>query len=153
MSGMGSAIAAWEMGRVYGRFMDRMRALEKVRSVDVGVLATIRPDGTPRPVPIVFALLPDDRIISAVDHKPKSSRRLRRLADIASEPRVSLLFHHFEEDWSALWWVRVDGTAEVSDAVDVDAAGRLVDRYPQYRDRPPAGPWIVITPGRVVGWP
>lgn len=139
--------------RRYGRQVDRVRALEMIDTVDVAVLATIRPDGRPRPVPIVFAVLPDDRVVSAVDHKPKSTRRLRRLDDIAGDPRVSLLFQHFEDDWSGLWWVRIDGRAEVVDLVADDVQRRLVERYEQYRDRPPAGPWIVITPENVLGWP
>lgn len=133
--------------------MDSARAMELIESAQVGVLTTIRPDGTPRPVPVVFAVLVDGSIVSAVDHKPKVTRRLRRLDDIAADPRVSLLVQHYETDWSRLWWVRVDGTAAVAESVPDDISRCLIDRYAQYRHAPPEGPWVLISPERVIGWP
>ena len=52
------------------------------------------------------------RLYSAVDHKPKRSRALQRLENIAANPAVSLLVDDYAEDWSKLWWVRADGTAQ-----------------------------------------
>lgn len=40
-----------------------------------------------------------------------SKTALQRLANVASEPRCSLLVDHYEDDWSSLWWVRADGEA------------------------------------------
>ena len=108
----------------------------------VARLATVDADGRPHVVPLVFALV-DDVVWSAVDAKPKSTYRLRRLVNVEATGRASLLVDHFDEDWSALWWVRVDGPAEVLAPDDprggpgVDA---LVEKYPQYRDARPAGP-------------
>ena len=45
----------------------------------VARLATVGPDGRPHVVPICFAL-DGDTLYTAVDSKPKSTRRLRRLA-------------------------------------------------------------------------
>ena len=84
-------------------------------------LATVRPDGAPHLVPICFAL-EGDTLYSAVDHKPKASTALQRLANIAANPRVSLLADRYDEDWSLLWWVRADGTAHVA-AVGTRRAG------------------------------
>ena len=78
----------------------------------VARLATIGPDGRPHLVPIVFVLV-DDVVWSAIDSKPKSTRALRRLDNIRSNPQVSLLVDHYSDDWAALWWVRVDGEARV----------------------------------------
>ncbi|GLX92402.1 TIGR03668 family PPOX class F420-dependent oxidoreductase [Herbidospora sp. NBRC 101105] len=94
----------------------------------------------PHVVPVTFAL-EGDVIVTAVDHKPKTTRRLRRLENIAADPRVSVLADHYEENWERLWWVRADGTARVVDEWPVDA---LTAKYPQYREIPPAGPFIVI---------
>jgi PPOX class probable F420-dependent enzyme len=58
-----------------------------------------------------FFVLVGVMIYSAVDAKPKRSARLQRLANVASEPRCSLLVDHYEDDWSKLWWVRADGEA------------------------------------------
>lgn len=120
----------------------------------VARLATVRPDGAPHAVPVTFAVL-GDVVATAIDHKPKRTRDLQRLANIGSERRVSLLADHYDDDWDRLWWVRADGTAAVVDA-DGDAAGpaiaALVERYPAYRHRPPEGPVILVTVERWSGW-
>ena len=69
-------------------------------------------DGVPHLVPIVFAVS-HDVIYTAVDAKRKSTHRLRRMANIEANPTVSLIVDHYDEDWSQLWWVRADGTAEI----------------------------------------
>jgi PPOX class probable F420-dependent enzyme len=119
-------------------------------SVPVARLATVDPSGAPHLVPIVFAVT-GDVIHSAVDAKPKRTRHLRRLANIAANPRVSVLADHYEDDWSRLWWVRADGVARVLDDSPAGLAA-LVARYPQYRASPPAGPFLEITVDRWSGW-
>jgi PPOX class probable F420-dependent enzyme len=117
-------------------------------------LATIRPDGSPHLVPIVFAL-EGDVVWIAVDDKPKRTPELRRLANIEAEPRVCVLADRYDDrDWSRLWWVRGDGRARVlrdPDAV-ARAAGLLGAKYPQHAERPPAGPAIAIEVDRWSGW-
>ena len=76
----------------------------------VARLATVGADGRPHLVPVVFAVH-EQVIYSAVDAKPKTTQRLRRLANIESNPQVSLLVDHYDEDWTRLWWVRADGDA------------------------------------------
>jgi PPOX class probable F420-dependent enzyme len=123
---------------------------ERFASVPVARLATVDRDGVPHLVPMVFAVV-GDVIFSAVDAKPKRSRRLKRLANIAANPRVSVLADHYEDDWERLWWVRADGVARV---VDESAEGlrALVARYAQYRATPPAGPFVEITVERWSAW-
>ena len=62
----------------------------------------------PHLVPITFAV-DGDALYSAVDAKPKSTRALRRLANIAANPAVSVLVDHYDDDWTRLWWARADG--------------------------------------------
>src|SRR4051794_13856827 len=99
--------------------MDRDEAWAQVDAARVACLATVGADGLPDLVPVTFALLPtvdgDGRVIIAVDHKPKTTRRLARLANIRSRPDVSLLVDHYDDDWSQLWWVRLHGRARVVD--------------------------------------
>lgn len=119
----------------------------------VARLATVSAEGEPHLVPITFALLDPDTLVTAVDHKPKRTQALRRLANIAVNPAVSVLTDHYEEDWSRLWWVRADGTAQVREAADAPAeVAALSARYPQYAERPPEGPVIVVAVRRWSGW-
>lgn len=119
----------------------------------VARLATVRPDGAPHVVPVVVACDGDD-VYTAVDHKPKRSQRLQRLANLAAEPRCALLADHYEDDWDGLWWVRADGRAEVVEPPHADHPGiaALVAAHPAYRGRPPAGPLIHIRVMRWTGW-
>lgn len=127
---------------------------DRFAAASVARLATADGHGRPHIVPITFAVDGADRIVTAVDRKPKSGRDLRRLRNIAENPRVSVLVDHYEDDWNALWWVRADGTATVAD----DEVGRaapvlaLRRKYEQYRDEPPDGPVIVVAVDRWVSW-
>jgi PPOX class probable F420-dependent enzyme len=125
---------------------------ERVAAARSARLATVDGGGQPHLVPVVFAIDADDLWI-AVDHKPKSTRDLKRLRNIAAQPRVSVLVDHYDEDWARLWWVRVDGHARVLGAGDGDRPiGLLRAKYPQYGDRPPDGPVIGITVHTWRGW-
>jgi PPOX class probable F420-dependent enzyme len=126
-------------------------ALAKLATARLGHLATVRPTGAPHLVPVVFALI-ERRLVSPVDHKPKRSLRLARLDNIRHEGRVTLLVDHYQEDWTGLWWVRVDGVAETLESIDPASAAALTEKYPQYRDNPPTGPGISIEIGTVSGW-
>lgn len=124
-------------------------AREQFAAGRVARLATMSEGGRPHLVPVVFAVR-GDTVWTAVDAKPKSTRLLRRLANIEANPRVSLLVDHYEEDWSALWWVRVDGNARIVPAGSAGSAegaagvAALVEKYPQYREQPPPGPVVAI---------
>ncbi len=127
---------------------------DQVANAPVARLATLRPDGTARLVPITFALV-DGLICSAIDEvKPKRSTRLARLADVARDPRAAVLVDTYADDWSRLWWVRIDGTAAVHEAGDLHtrALAALVAKYPPYAAAPPSGPVLVLTPMSWAGW-
>lgn len=122
----------------------------------VARFATVNADGQPRIVPVCFAL-DGDVVYHAVDHKPKATRRLARLADIAANPRATLLADHYDDtDWTALWWVRAEGRARVLDDVTGHEAAHalelLAGRYSQYRAEPPAGPVVALDVEWVTGW-
>lgn len=132
--------------------LDRDTQQARVAAAGVARLATLRPDGTARLVPVTFVLL-DGLIYSAVDEvKPKRHARLARLDDVRRDPRVALVVDHYDDDWSALWWVRVDGTASVHEAGSALVVAALAAKYPPYTATPPRGPVLVITPSRWAGW-
>ena len=126
---------------------------ERLAVATVAHLATADADGKPHLVPICFAL-DGDAIYFAVDAKPKRTPELKRLKNIAANPRVSVLVDHYDKDWSKLWWVRADGTAHtVTDAALADRAlDALAQRYPQYRQARPRGPVVAITIQSITGW-
>ena len=130
-------------------------------SARVARLASITEQGRPHLVPVTFAL-DGDLIYSAIDAKPKTTRRLQRLANIRADGRVAVLADRYDDDWDRLWWARADGLAEI---LARPAAGQppgpaglagplelLAARYPQYRADPPAGPLIRIQVERWTGW-
>lgn len=116
-------------------------------------LATIRADGRPHSVPVCFALA-GDAVVTAIDQKPKRSQEVARLANIRANPAVELLVHHYEEEWSRLWWIRVAGRATVIESGDLrEAALRVLKaKYPQYELTPPPGPVIEISALSWRGW-
>ena len=124
--------------------------LSAARSATLGTT-----DGTGRAhlVPIVFAYR-NGIIYTAVDSKPKATLRLRRIRNIESNPQVSVLVDHYEDDWDRLWWIRLDGTAQIaSDGPLRDTAlETLTEKYPVYTGQPPPGPAIVITAERIRSW-
>jgi PPOX class probable F420-dependent enzyme len=140
---------------------DQLALLAEARRA---TLATIGPDGRPRLVPCCFALL--DRgdgwvFVTAIDDKPKQRadpRTLARVADIGRDPRVTLLVDHWDEDWTRLAWLRLDGGARLlwpeSDPGERDAGiGALRWRYPQYRTHALESlPLIWVSVASVRGW-
>jgi PPOX class probable F420-dependent enzyme len=136
------------MGRVESWVLDAMQQARVAR------LATMGAGGGVGLVPICFAVV-DGWVGSAVDHKPKRSNRLRRLADIEATGAATVLVDHYEDDWSRLWWVRVRGRAVVHHERDDDALvvlEALTAKYVQYREHPPAGPVYRIALDEVRSW-
>jgi PPOX class probable F420-dependent enzyme len=119
----------------------------------VARLATADATGVPHVVPVTFAV-EGTVIYFAIDHKPKRSSSLRRLRNISENPAVALLTDHYADDWSALWWARADGRAEIWP----DGGGRLraldllQSKYHQYVEIPPRGPVVAIHVGAWTGW-
>jgi PPOX class probable F420-dependent enzyme len=133
--------------------MDRERMRGLVAQARVGRLATVAPDGRLHLVPICFALA-GDVLYSAVDDKPKRSRRLQRFENVRAHPEVAVLVDHYEEDWTRLWWVRLRGRARVlASGSEADTALKLLaDKYEQYRERPPVAPVLAVAVEEWRGW-
>jgi PPOX class probable F420-dependent enzyme len=130
-------------------------ARRRFAAARVARLATADAAGQPHLVPIVFAV-DGDTIYSAVDHKPKRTTALRRLANIAENSAVALLADHYDDgDWDRLWWARADGEGRLVEPASQEgrqAIGRLRERYAAYLDRPPTGPVLAVDVRRWSGW-
>jgi len=119
----------------------------------VARLATVSADGSPHLVPVVFAVA-GNSVYTAIDAKPKTTQRLRRLANIESNPNVSLLVDHYDDEWTQLWWVRVDGNAQIhDDGTEIDTGRRLLRaKYVQYQSVPLNGPVIAVAVHHWSSW-
>lgn len=125
---------------------------------EVGHLATVDADGAPHVVPLCYARL-DDWLYFVSDDKPKrhGPRRLRRLANLAGQPRAALIVDDYDADWSRLAYLLLHlDAAPVDDPAEYAAAlAALRARYPQYRTMalaPDTHPMVRLTPRRVHRW-
>ena len=123
------------------------------------VLATIAPDGHARLVPICFVVIGDQPILyTPIDDKPKrntDARALARVRDIAADPRVTVLIDRWDEDWTRLAWLRIEGRATLfsPDAGHAAVVAALRAKYSQYEEhRLEERPLIRITLERVTDW-
>lgn len=102
----------------------------------VGHLATADRKAVPHVIPICFARL-EERIYFVADEKPKrhGPRRLKRLANIAQNPRVALVVDDYREDWTKLAFLLLHlEAALVEPAAEYEAALTALRRkYPRYR--------------------
>lgn len=99
----------------------------------VARLATADAVGRPHVVPICFALV-ENTVYFTIDEKPKKKHgMLKRLANLQANPFAALVVDRYDEDWSRLGWVMVQGSAEVlATGPEHDLAqARLRARYPQ----------------------
>ena len=111
-------------------------AVELLYQSRVARLGTADRTGRPLVVPVCYAF--DGRAcVTAIDAKPKRvpGRRLRRVRNIEENPRASLVVDRYDEDWSGLRWVLVEGGAAVLTvgAERAAAVDLLREKYPQYR--------------------
>ena len=96
-------------------------------------LATADGDGVPHVVQVCFVLA-EDRLYITIDGKPKQhGRPLKRLRNIAENPRAAIVFDRYDEDWRRLGWVMLHGPAGIlaSGPEHDHAQARLRIRYPQ----------------------
>ena len=100
-------------------------------------------------------MLDGDTVFSAVDAKPKSTLALRRLDNLRAHPAASLLVDHYSDDWSELWWARLDGDGHVvTGGGERDRAiALLAGKYEQYVATPPPGPVIALDVTAWRSWP
>ncbi|MEM8951153.1 MAG: TIGR03668 family PPOX class F420-dependent oxidoreductase [Pseudomonadota bacterium] len=131
---------------------DQRRFLEAGR---VGRLATTDGEGQPHVVPICYALL-GDVVCFTIDEKPKKTmEELKRLRNIRANPKVALVVDYYDEDWSKLGWVMIQGEADIVKDGPMHRGGqaRLRERYPPVRSMQIESlPLVAITATKVLSW-
>jgi PPOX class probable F420-dependent enzyme len=125
----------------------------RVAAARVARLATVRADGTPHIVAVTYAL-DGDVVVSAVDHKPKRTQDLQRLRNLEEHPAASLLVDHYEDEWSKLWWVRLDLDVEIvrDGPRRTDLLEPLIRKYADYRVTAPQGPVLRMAVRSTTSW-
>jgi PPOX class probable F420-dependent enzyme len=117
-----------------------------------GVLGTVDPDRGTHLVPVVFAVSGDQLVVPIDAVKPKGTKQLRRIRNLRSDARASLVVDHRSDDWSDLWWVRADlgflGTEDYADGW----TSRLAIRYPPYREAGTVDSLLLFTIRSLSGW-
>ena len=129
-------------------------ARERLGTAPVGRLATLTVHDRPHVVPCCFVVT-GDVIYSGVDGKPKSGHSLRRLENVRERGVFALLVDHYGDDWSELWWVRVDGHGRIVDdqGERAEAVQLLTAKYPQYREVGIPGPVLALDIEAMTTWP
>ncbi len=138
---------------------DDPRVCEFIRLARIAHLATADATGAPHNIPLCFWVDDDNRFYFIIDEKPKraSGTSIKRMRNIAANPRVALVVDHYEEDWTSLAYVLVRGNALVIDDPDeyLLALRNLRDKYPQYRAMalsPDKNPIVRVDPERIHCW-
>jgi PPOX class probable F420-dependent enzyme len=128
-----------------------------VQAQRVARLATADVEGRPHVVPVCYAY-DGSRFYTPLDEKPKrvSDRGLRRVRNIEARGDVALLVDHYDDDWSQLGYVLIEGRAILigpDDPGHPHALTLLRQRYHQYRAMAlETRPVIAITPQRITSW-
>lgn len=128
-----------------------------VNAQRVARLATAGADGNPHVIPVCYAF-DGERFYTPLDEKPKrvAGSKLRRVRNIQARPEVALVIDRYDDDWSRLGYVLVQGRAELlapEDAAHAHALELLRERYSQYRTMAlEKSAVIVITPDQVTSW-
>ena len=131
---------------------------EFLAAARVAHLATADAAGAPHNVPFCY-WFDGERLYFAIDEKPKRQKGLglKRMRNIAENPRVSVVIDHYEEDWSQLAFVLIRGIARVVEDPEeyLGAMRHLRDKYLQYRGMnltPEKNPIVKIEPESVHTW-
>jgi PPOX class probable F420-dependent enzyme len=131
---------------------DQRRFLESER---VARLATADQTSQPHVVPICYALI-DNTICFTIDEKPKrNTTDLKRLANIRANRKVALVIDRYDEDWSKLGWMMVQGDATIitEGPMHKRTQARLRQRYPQLEGmKIEALPVVVIAIRHIMSW-
>ena len=141
---------------VASRGMDVASMRHRACEARVARLGTVTAEGRPHVVPCCFALDGDVLYTVVDDVKAKTTSALRRLDNIRLNPSVTILIDYYDDDWSTLWWIRLDGHARVVDAASLEertGLGLLAQKYEPYRARPMPGPLISVELTRWLAWP
>jgi PPOX class probable F420-dependent enzyme len=116
------------------------KIVELIKNTNVGFLATAASNLQPYATPVVF-ILQNENVYVPLDekHKTVSISELKRVKNIQKNPKVCFLVHHYDEDWTKLWFVMITGYATLVNATSETLNTKLktihnkfLNKYSQY---------------------
>ncbi len=132
-------------------------ARELLATARVAHLATADQYARPHAVPIVFVWR-EGILYTPLDRKPKREddwHALRRVRNIETNGRVAIVVDRYDEDWSRLAWVMLEGVATILESGEErdSAAVLLTEKYGQYQKLSLDGrPIVRVEVEREVEW-
>ena len=118
----------------------------------VARLGLVDEAGTPRVLPVTYAVY-EGAIWSAVDRKPKRPGEPARVRYLRRRPQAALTVDRYSDDWSELCWVQALGRVEIIGAGSAPEPLEVLGaKYVAYREEPPPGPLLKLTPERLICW-
>lgn len=121
-------------------------------------MATVDESGNPLVLPVCFAY-DGTYIYSPIDNKPKSVpvEKLKRVRNIINNSNISLVIDNYVENWSLLYYLIIQGTAEmIYKGHEYQNALTILDeKYYQYVEmelKSLGAPVIKITPEKIISW-
>ena len=115
--------------------MDK-KIVKLIKNTSIGYLATAASNLQPYMTPAVF-IIQNENVYVPLDEKPKtvSISELKRVKNIQENPKVCFLVHHYDEDWTKLWFVMITGYATLLDLTSEKLKtihNKFLSKYSQY---------------------
>ena len=135
-----------------------------INKARVARLATADSECKPYLVPVVFVFDNDnDCYFIPVDEKTKQFKpeNLKRIRNLQENPNIALLIDEYNEDWTKLYFIMVQGKGSIlggkkldqNEMLLLEKAHKLLSRkYPQYQKVGVGEYAIMIMPQKVVVW-
>jgi PPOX class probable F420-dependent enzyme len=124
----------------------------------VARLATIDSEFKPHLVPVVF-VFDGNHFFIPIDEKRKTVEpdKLKRIRNIQHNPSIALLIDQYDEDWTKLTFVMIEGEASIANKSEGNlqvkqAYQKLVTKYIQYQKVRVGEMCIIITPKKLTSW-
>jgi PPOX class probable F420-dependent enzyme len=131
---------------------------EFIERARVARLATVDFASKPHIVPVVF-VFDANHFFIPVDEKRKTAKpeKLKRIKNIKDNPNVALLIDNYNEDWTKLAFVLIQGKALIASKTQgniqlIEAYKKLMIKYLQYEKVGVGEMCIIIAPKKVAYW-
>jgi PPOX class probable F420-dependent enzyme len=132
---------------------------EFIERARVARLATVDYASKPYLVPVVF-VFDGNHFFIPIDQKRKTVKpqRLKRIKNIQHNPNVALLIDKYNEDWTKLAFVMIQGKASIITSKTQgniqlqEAYKKLTTKYRQYQKIGLGEMFIMIKPEKVASW-